>query len=57
MNHTSIFDVFIMKINTDIKIINFTDLSLDTIPKFNDTVNNFLSNLTLEKINEIDEQI
>lgn len=57
MNHTSIFDVFIIKINTDIKIINFTDLSLDTIPKFNDTVNNFLSNLTLEKINEIDEQI
>ena len=49
MNHTSIFDVFIIKINTDIKIINFTDLSLDTIPKFNDTVNNFLSNLTLEK--------
>lgn len=57
MNHTSVFDVFIMKINTDIKIINFTNLNLDTIPKFNDTVNNFLSNLTLEKINEIDEQI
>ena len=57
MNHHSIFDFLTINIKHDIKILNFTDLQLDTIPDLDKTIKTFLSKVTQEEIYNLNEQI
>ena len=57
MNHYSIFDFLTINIKHDIKILNFTDLQLDTIPDLDKTIKTFLSTVTQEEIYNLNEQI
>lgn len=57
MNHYSIFDFLTINIKHDIKILNFTDLQLDTIPDLDKTIKTFLSKATQEEIYNLNEQI
>ena len=57
MNHYSIFDFLTINIKHDIKILNFTDLQLDTVPDLDKTIKTFLSTVTQEEIYNLNEQI
>lgn len=57
MNHHSIFDFLTINIKHDIKILNFTDLQLDTVPNVDKTIKTFLSKTTQEEIYNLNEQI
>jgi hypothetical protein len=57
MNHHSIFDFLTINIKHDIKLLNFTDLQLDTVPNLDKTIKTFLSKVTQEEIYDLNEQI
>lgn len=57
MNHYSIFDFLTINIKHDIKLLNFTDLQLDTVPNLDKTIKTFLSKVTQEEIYNLNEQI
>lgn len=57
MNHYSIFDFLTINIKHDIKLLNFTDLQLDTVPNLDKTIKTFLSKATQEEIYNLNEQI
>ena len=57
MNHYSIFDFLTINIKHDIKLLNFTDLQLDTVPDLDKTIKTFLSTVTQEEIYNLNEQI
>ena len=57
MNHHSIFDFLTINIKHDIKLLNFTNLQLDTVPNVDKTIKTFLSKTTQEEIYNLNEQI